>query len=715
LTTITAFDESNTQVRQVTRSYGLEGETLSVSGSTEPVTNTYDALYRVKTLSDGNSHTTTYAYNNIGLLSSITMPGSEVTQFTSYDNAGNLLQRIDGNSVTTNYVYNDAESFLTDIQYPASTSLNVHFGYDGYGRRASMSDGTGSQSYSYGNLDELLSTSTTYTGLAAKTISYAYYPNGSRQTMTTPAGNFSYSYDAGGRPATMTNPFSETTSWAYQNNNWLATQTLANGAVATYTHNALGQVTELLNQIGATTISDFNTIAYDGFGNRTSVTANIPGATSLSGTTGYAYDSKDQITQETSTRNGGFTDNFGYDSAGNPTSFKGITKSYNSNNQQTGTGFSHDGNGNPTNYGGTTLTFDPENRMTAYGSILTAGYMGDGLRAWKQNSSGRTYFLHDGLVVVIELDATGSATATNTFGAGGLSSRHSGSTSVFYSFDSEGNVAERSDSSGSVVLDHWFSAHGAILSGVSTDPFGYKAQFGYYTDNENGLQLLTHRYYDPSAGRFLTRDPISYSGGVNLFAYVRNNPLRFVDPIGNSTLQIGVGGGYILGPIAGVAGAGVAIDTSGNVGGYWEWGGGPAAGAGGFGGITFHGSNAETIADLRGPFANGSGAAGEGGAISIDGFWGESPHGSIVGGGVTLGLGGGGGGAATVTKTHVSEWFCVADLFKGSGSPPGPVPPDPRPLPPGAFPSDWGSSPSVPPRSSSAPPPVPQPAPTPLR
>ena len=94
LTSVTFYDENNTQVRQVSRTYGLEGESLSVSGSTEPVTDTYDALYRVKTLKDGNNNTTTYAYNNIGLLSSITMPGSEVTQFTSYDNAGNLLQRM---------------------------------------------------------------------------------------------------------------------------------------------------------------------------------------------------------------------------------------------------------------------------------------------------------------------------------------------------------------------------------------------------------------------------------------------------------------------------------------------------------------------------------------------------------------------------------------------------------------------------------------------
>jgi len=37
--------------------------------STEPVTKTYDALYRLKTLKDGNNNTTTYAYNNIGLIS----------------------------------------------------------------------------------------------------------------------------------------------------------------------------------------------------------------------------------------------------------------------------------------------------------------------------------------------------------------------------------------------------------------------------------------------------------------------------------------------------------------------------------------------------------------------------------------------------------------------------------------------------------------------
>jgi RHS repeat-associated protein len=537
LTSVTSYDESNTQVRQVSRAYGPEGESLSVSGSTEPVTNTYDPLYRVKTLTDANNNTTTYAYNSIGLVSSITMPGSEVTQFTSYDNAGNLLQRIDGNSVTTNYIYNDSESLLTDIQYPATTSLNVHFSYDSYGRRSGMTDSTGSQSYSYGNLDELLSATTTYTGLSAKAISYSYYPNGSRQSMTIPAGTFNYSYDVAGRPASMTNPSSETTSWAYQNNNWLQTQTLANGATANYTYNPLGQVTRLLNQIGSTTISDFSSIAYDGVGNRNSVTASIPGATSLDGTTGFSYDSKNQITQETSTRNGGFTDNFVYDPSGNPTSFKGVTKGYNSNNQQTGTGFTYDGNGNPTTYVGTTLIFDPENRITAYGTVLTAGYTGDGLRAWKQNATGRTYFLYDGILPIVEMNSSGTVTATNSFGASGLVS-HYESASTFYSLDSEGNVAQRSDSSGSVLSNHLFSAHGTVLSGALSEPFGYKAQFGYYTDIDTGLQLLTHRYYDQNTGRFLTSDPISYNGGINIYSYSTNNPVNYFDPLGLDVLVI---------------------------------------------------------------------------------------------------------------------------------------------------------------------------------
>jgi RHS repeat-associated protein len=178
------------------------------------------------------------------------------------------------------------------------------------------------------------------------------------------------------------------------------------------------------------------------------------------------------------------------------------------------------------------LTFDPENRLTAHGSTLTAGYRGDGLRASKQTSSGTSYFLYDGSNPVVELDASGSVSATNSFSPRGVVSRRVSSVSVLYTFDPEGNVAQRTDVGANVLSDYLFDAHGVSLNLSLSEPFGYKAQLGYYTDNETGLQLLTHRYYDPQSGRFLTRDPIGYAGGINLYSYVANNPINRADASG---------------------------------------------------------------------------------------------------------------------------------------------------------------------------------------
>jgi RHS repeat-associated protein len=533
LAATTVYDESNVQVREVFQAYGLEGELLSVTGSTEPVSYTYDALYRMKTLKDDNDNTTTYNYDSVGHLASVQMPGGETVQFPSYDSAGNLLQRIDGNGVTTNYLYNDPESQLTDIQYPATPALDVHFGYDSYGRRNSMTDGAGNHAYAYNNADALIGTTTTYTGLPAQAISYSYYADGSRQTMTTPAGMFSYGYDAAGRMTSLMNPFAEVSSWTYFDNNWFKTQQLGNGVTTTYSYNALGQLVELLNKkSGGVTLSQFSDMTHDGAGNRMSLTASIVGLPGLSGTTSYQYDAKDQLVQEQTTRNGSSTNSFGYDSAGGPTSFRGTSKTYNSNNQQTGTGFAHDNNGNPITYNGAALAFDPENRLTAHGSALTAGYAGNGLRAWKQGTAGRTYFLYDGAVPVVELDSAGAAVATNTFGPSGLVSRQASLVSAFYTFDPQGSVAQSLDANQAALSNNLYAAHGVLVSGAAADPFGYKARWGYYTDAETNLQLLTFRYYDPNVGRFLTRDPIGYRGGINLYAYVANNSANLHDPSG---------------------------------------------------------------------------------------------------------------------------------------------------------------------------------------
>jgi len=61
---------------------------------------------------------------------------------------------------------------------------------------------------------------------------------------------------------------------------------------------------------------------------------------------------------------------------------------------------------------------------------------------------------------------------------------------------------------------------------------GFGGQWGYYRDYTTGLYLLTHRYYDTGAGRFVTRDPIGYTGGINLYGFVGNNPVNESDPDG---------------------------------------------------------------------------------------------------------------------------------------------------------------------------------------
>jgi len=79
-----------------------------------------------------------------------------------------------------------------------------------------------------------------------------------------------------------------------------------------------------------------------------------------------------------------------------------------------------------------------------------------------------------------------------------------------------------------------YEAYGSMTYGAAVAQYGFGGQFGYYIDPETGLVLCGQRYYDPGAARWLTRDPLGYAGGVNLYAYCGNNPIGAADPDGTS-------------------------------------------------------------------------------------------------------------------------------------------------------------------------------------
>ena len=255
------------------------------------------------------------------------------------------------------------------------------------------------------------------------------------------------------------------------------------------------------------------------------------------------------LTSQQLTSNGGFV----------PTQ---TTYTFNPDNQITNAGYIYDDDGNMTQGAGATLTYDAANRLTSYTYTpsgannpvtLTFGYRPDGLRAWKQNGSARTYYFYNGTRLQYEMTqvAGGSwaMTRCNAWGAAGIyESWNVSDGGVAYIFDPQGNVVSRyTQTSGQWNETRVYDAYGQLRVADATanlsDPVGYNGQWGYYTDvatvnatangtAQAGLVLCGHRYYCPSLARWLTRDPLGYDGGINVYAYCEDNPVGHIDPSG---------------------------------------------------------------------------------------------------------------------------------------------------------------------------------------
>ena len=117
-------------------------------------------------------------------------------------------------------------------------------------------------------------------------------------------------------------------------------------------------------------------------------------------------------------------------------------------------------------------------------------------------------------------DASSNLT-TQYYGFGQINYSGGVGTNYYYTKDHLGSVRELVDTSGNLIAQYNYSPYGVVtkvagVSGIDSD-FQYA---GYYYHAPTGLNLTMYRAYSPSLGRFLTRDPIGYSGGNNLYGYV---------------------------------------------------------------------------------------------------------------------------------------------------------------------------------------------------
>jgi RHS repeat-associated protein len=147
-----------------------------------------------------------------------------------------------------------------------------------------------------------------------------------------------------------------------------------------------------------------------------------------------------------------------------------------------------------------------------------------------------TRFVYDGPHVWADFDAVGSVLARYLFGdrIDEIVARYRPSEgTVWYLADRLGTIRDLAGASGTIIDHIDYDSFGNVI--LETNPLvGDRFRFtGREFDVETGLYYFRARYYDAQLGRFISEDPIRFSAGdTNLYRYVGNQPLDFVDPSG---------------------------------------------------------------------------------------------------------------------------------------------------------------------------------------
>lgn len=550
----------------------------------------YDVLYRQTSETDAIGQITTFAYDPVGNLLRITDPENNSTSYTYddlnrritdtnelgdtrsylYDAVDNQIGMTDRNSRQIEYLYDDLDRQTEEIWLDTAGNpiRTFSYTYDAADQLTAVRDPDSAYTYTYDLAGRLITVDNAGTpGVPNVLLTYTYDAVNNMLTVTdTIEGQVSgleeYTYDALDRVTRLTqsgNGVAEKrVDFAYDVASQMTGSTRYADLAATqlvaqsdYTFDLAGRLTNLTHSRDSVVIADYRW-DYDA-ANR------IIRFTSPDGTSDYNYDDRNQITGSDHS----YQDNeaYSYDDNGNRTN---VGYETGDNNRLLSDGtytYTYDGEGNRITRTEiatgevTEYIWDYRNRLTgvvtkdSVGNVIqdveygydvydrrvekTVDPDGDG-----PESEQTERFVYDGDHITLVFDENGEQTHRYLHGPqiDQVLAEEIANGEVRWALaDNQGTIRDVIDSDGNVLNHITYDSFGQITSETNPDIDFRFSYTGREFDEETGQNYYRARYYDASVGQFISEDTIGFSAGdANLYRYVFNSPLIFIDPSGNS-------------------------------------------------------------------------------------------------------------------------------------------------------------------------------------
>jgi RHS repeat-associated protein len=158
--------------------------------------------------------------------------------------------------------------------------------------------------------------------------------------------------------------------------------------------------------------------------------------------------------------------------------------------------------------------------------------------------SGSVYYLNNGTQTLLDSTTSDFAAITKyTNGTGGLLGKINPALAAeYYYYDALGSLGALADQTGAVTGSYRYDPWGSVIqqNGTATNR-NFVGKFGVTEEVEGGLTHMGDRFYDPSTGVFLQKDPVMGSNDNPMsmvpYIYALNDPLNRIDPSGRWSVK----------------------------------------------------------------------------------------------------------------------------------------------------------------------------------